>query len=182
MAKLISKTYGEALFELAVEEGKVDSFVEEIRTVREALAKNPQFDALMAHPKIPKDEKSALVSNVLKGRISDELAGFFKLLVEKDRYKDKDAILDFFQNKVKEVKGIGTAYVTTAEALREDQKWFVEQKLLTTTKYKQMEMHYAKDPSLIGGMVIRIGDRVVDSSIRTKLSDLHRQLLKIQIG
>ncbi|MBQ8592140.1 MAG: ATP synthase F1 subunit delta [Lachnospiraceae bacterium] len=182
MAKLISKTYGEALFELAVEENKIDSFVEEIKTVREALAQNPEFDELFHHPKITKEEKTELVENVFKGRISDELTGFFKLLVEKDRYKEKEGILTFFLDKVKEVKGIGVAYVTTAIPLKDVQKKQVEEKLLATTQYKQMEMHYTEDASLIGGMVIRIGDRVVDSSISTKLSDLQRQLLKIQLG
>ena len=58
----------------------------------------------------------------------------------------------------------------------------VERKLLETTSYQQMEMHYQTDESLIGGMVIRIGDRVVDSSIKTKLSELTRQLMKIQLS
>ena len=182
MAKLISKTYGEALFELAVEENKIDSFVEEIQAVKEALAENPKFDELFSHPKITKEEKTELVENVFKGRISDELTGFFKLLVEKDRYKEKDNILKFFLDKVKEMKGIGVAYVTTPVLLKDEQKKQIEQKLLDTTQYKQMEMHYAQDEALIGGMVIRIGDRVVDSSISTKLNDLERQLLKIQLG
>lgn len=182
MAKLISKTYGEALFELAVEEKKIDAFVEEIEMIQEVLAQNTQFDELMAHPKITKEEKTALVQTVFKERISDELTGFFKLIVEKDRYRDKDEILSFFLDKVKELKGIGVAYVTTASALRTEQRQQVEQRLLATTQYKEMEMHYAEDSTLIGGMRIRIGDRVVDSSISTKLSDLQRQLLKIQLA
>ena len=72
--------------------------------------------------------------------------------------------------------------MTTAAALREEQKAQIEQKLLQTTSYKKMEMHYGVDGSLIGGMVIRIGDRVVDSSIKTKLSELTRQLMKIQLS
>ena len=57
----------------------------------------------------------------------------------------------------------------------------VENRLLETTRYVKFEMHYAVDPALIGGMIIRIGDRVVDSSVRTKLYDLTRELSKIQL-
>ena len=58
----------------------------------------------------------------------------------------------------------------------------MEEKLLTTTGFKEMEMHYQLKKELIGGMVIRIGDRVVDSSVQNKLDDLKKQLLKIQLG
>jgi len=58
----------------------------------------------------------------------------------------------------------------------------VEKRLLETTKYVKFEMHYDVDSELIGGMVIRVGDRVVDSSIRTKLEDMKKQLLNIQLG
>ena len=64
---------------------------------------------------------------------------------------------------------------------REDQKAAVEKRLLATTKYVKFEMHYDVDAALIGGMVIRIGDRVVDSSVKTKLYDLTRELSKIQL-
>lgn len=92
------------------------------------------------------------------------------------------AIFQYFIDKVKEVSGIGVAYVTTPTELSDAQKESVKARLLATTSYQTMEMNYQTDASLIGGMVIRIGDRVVDSSIRTKLSDLTKQLLQIQLG
>ena len=58
----------------------------------------------------------------------------------------------------------------------------VKNKLLTTTSYQTFDVYYHVDPTLIGGMVIRVGDRVVDSSIRTKLEDMKKQLLNIQLG
>lgn len=182
MAKLVSKTYGEALFELAVEENKVDVFMEEIAEIRQILAQNTDFTKFMNHPKILKEEKIQVLENIFKNRISDELTGFLTLIVTKDRYGEIDEILDYFLTEIKKFKGIGIAYVKTASELREEQKARVEQKLLETTSYKRMEMHYDVDSELIGGMVIRIGDRVVDSSIKTGLSELTRQLMKIQLS
>lgn len=182
MAKLISKTYGEALFELAVEENKTDVFVEEIECILSVLEQNPEFDALMNHPKILKEEKIGVVENVFKGRISDELVGFLSLIIKKDRYNDITSILEYFLQEVKALKGIGVAYVSTAVKLRGEQQKKVEETLLAKTQFKQMEVHYDVDESLIGGMVIRIGDRVVDSSVKNKLDDLTRQLMKVQLA
>ena len=181
MAKLISKTYGDALFELAVEEDKVDALLEEIEQLRRVLSENEDFGKLMNHPKIIKEEKIQVARNVFEGRMSDELLGFLVIIISKDRYKDIDAILDYFIAEVKKYKGIGVATVTTAVPLRAEQCEKIEQRLLETTSYTTMEMTYMLDKSLIGGMVIRIGDRVVDSSISTKLSELQKELLKVQI-
>ena len=181
MAKLISKTYGDALFELAVEENKIDVLLEEIQQLGKILAENEDFGRLMNHPKVIKEEKIEVARNVFEGRISEELLGFLTIIISKDRYKEIDQILDYFVSKVKEYKGIGIAPVTTAAPLKEEQCKKIEQKLLDTTKYKSMEIHYGLDTSLIGGMVIRIGDRVVDSSVSTKLNELQRNLLKVQI-
>lgn len=181
MAKLISKTYGDALFELAVENDKVDVLLEEVEQLKKVLSENEEFGRLMNHPKIIKEEKIQVAKNVFAGRISEELLGFLTIIISKDRYRDIDAILDYFVAEVKRYKGIGVATVTTAVPLREEQCQQVEQKLLDTTQYTKMEMHYCLDESLIGGMVIRIGDRVVDSSIKTKLSELQRELLKVQL-
>ncbi len=74
------------------------------------------------------------------------------------------------------------ASVTSAVHLREEQKAAVKAKLLETTPYVEFEMDYAVDPALIGGMVIRIGDRVVDSSVKAQLYELKKQLLAVQLA
>ena len=181
MAKLVSKTYGDALFELALEENKIDSLQEEVLVVLEVLAENQDLGKLMNHPKIAKEEKTALVEEIFKGRVSMELSGLMYMLTEKGRFAEIDDVLNYVLDRVKEHKNIGTAYVSTAIELSDVQKAAVEKRLLETTKYVEFEMHYSVDAELIGGMVIRIGDRVVDSSIKTKLYDLTRELSNIQL-
>ena len=83
------------------------------------------------------------------------LTGFLLLLLKKDRYPELQAILDHFMSRVKEYKGIGVARVTSAVELRDDQKKEIENKLISTTGYNRMEMHFEKDEELIGGLVIR---------------------------
>lgn len=181
MAKLISKTYGDALFELAMEQNEADAFLEEVTSLWQILEENGEFHKLMNHPKIRKEEKQRVMEEVFRGRISEQLLGFLILILQKERYRDLGQIFAYFTDKVKEARGIGVAYVATAMELSEVQKKRIEEKLLQTTSYRQMEMHYRTDAELIGGMVIRIGDRVVDSSVRTKLEELKRQLYQIQL-
>ncbi len=182
MAKLVSKTYGEALFEIAMEQNKTKELMEEIQGIQNVLAQNPELDKMMKHPGIGKQEKVEVVEKVFKGHVSDELTGFLGIVINKERYGELQAIFEYFISKVKEVQKIGVAYVTTAVALNEAQKEDVKNRLLETTSYESMEMHYSEDSSLIAGMVIRIGDRVVDSSVRTKIDELTKQLLQIQLG
>jgi len=181
MAKLVSKTYAQALFELAVEENKTSSLLEETVGLLEVIRTNAAFGKFMNHPKIPKEDKLAVVKNVFENRISKELVGFLITIVEKDRYTEIENILCEFIAAVKEYNNIGTAYVTTAIALENNEKQDIESRLLATTKYKTIECIYDVDKDLIGGMVIKMGDRVVDSSIRTKLDKLQRELLAIQL-
>lgn len=184
MAKLVSKTYGEALYEVAMESGvdRAVGLMEEIRCVSEILTANPQFDGLMKHPGVPKQDKLKVVEDVFKGRVSDELAGLLEVVVAKERYGELQAVFAYFTERVKEQLKIGTAYVTTAVELNADQQKAVEKKLLETSGYEKMELFYEVDASIIGGMIIRINERVVDSSVRTKLNGLTKQLLQIQLG
>ena len=75
MAKLVSKTYGDALFELAVESNQLDSFLEEAKGVCSILEDNQELNRLMNHPKIVKEDKNAPLEAIFKGRVSDELVG-----------------------------------------------------------------------------------------------------------
>ncbi len=182
MAKLVQKTYADALFKLAVETNQIDVFFEESKAIRQILGENEDLIKLLCHPKIKTDEKVSVIENVFKGRISDDMTGFLVLSVEKERHNELIDILDVFVDMVKEHKHIGVAFVTTAIELDDARKREVEKKLIDTTNYVQFEMHYNVDKEIIGGMIIRIGDRVVDSSIKSKIENMSKELYNIQLA
>ena len=157
MAKLISKTYADALFDIAIEENQVDALEKEVTLLCQVLQENPELSSLMNHPQILKEEKVKVAEEIFKNRISDELLGLLRMIILKDRYRELDAVLNQFLCNVKEYKGIGVAQVTSASVLTEAQKKAVEDKLLETTAYDSMEMHYTVDASLIGGLVRQSG-------------------------
>ena len=182
MAKLVSATYGDALFELALEDDKLDEVWEEVKFLEETLSTNSEFASLLVHPRVSEEEKEALVKNIFDGRLSSITMGFIMIVLEKGRAGDIEAILNYFCEKAREYKNIGVAYVTSAAELSDEQKKSIEHRLLDTTKYVSYEMNYKVDEKLIGGIVIRIGDRVFDSSVRNCLDKMSRELSKIQLG
>ena len=169
------------MFAVAMEDGRMDEFFEAALGLAEVLRTNEDFSKLMNHPKIMKEHKVKIVEETFGTRIPKELVGLMTIMVEKGRANEMLSVFDYFVSLVKEEKKIGKADVTTAVVLSDAQKKKVEKKLLETTKYETFEMCYRVDETLIGGMVIRIGDRVVDSSIKTKLYDLSKQLKSITV-
>lgn len=182
MAKLVSKVYGDALMEVALDGQKVDALYEEAKALDGIWEENPELAALLDNPKVVKEEKQELLGKVFRDRLSTEMFGFLTTIVEKGRHKEIRQILAYFIGQVKEYKKIGTAHVASAVALSDAQKAQVKERLLETTQYVDFEILYTVDPSLIGGMVIRIGDRVVDSSIKTQLYELQKKLYDIQLA
>jgi len=177
MAKQVSKTYGSALFEVAVENNTLDTTLEEVLFVKQSFLENEDLTKLLLHPNIEKEEKVKVIENVYKGKISDEITGLMIMLITKGHQKDIVSVFDYVIAAIKEEKGIGVAYVTSAIALSDSQKSKIEQKLIETTKYQTIEGIYQVDKDLIGGLVIRVADTVVDSSLKTQIANLSKSLL-----
>lgn len=176
MAKQVETTYGDALLDLALEEGTLDALYEEAQTLVVALQENEDLIRLLAHPQIEKEEKKKIVENIFDGRASSAIVGLLVMLVEKDHGNKLVNVLQYFIRQVKREKNIGVASVTSAVALNDSQKQAIEKRLVETTDFDTMEISYIVDASLIGGLVIRIDDRVLDSSIKTKIEKMSKTL------
>jgi F-type H+-transporting ATPase subunit delta len=205
MAKLVSKAYSDALFESVLEDthteelqttellfdaeehankkeqAGVERLYQDSQTLKSQLLENPQFLELLKHPDISKEEKEAVLARVFERWMMPELYGLLRLLVEKDRIGWILDILEDVSERYKAYMNIGVVYVTSPEQLPEKKAKEIEKKILDTTDFETLEMHYQTDSSLIGGLVIRIGDRVVDGSVKTRLENMTRKLKNIQI-
>ncbi|MBO4325151.1 MAG: ATP synthase F1 subunit delta [Lachnospiraceae bacterium] len=178
---IVSGTYGHALFELAVEQNEIDSLMEEAAVVDEVFRTNPEFCSLLNHPRIGADQKAALIEEAFSGRVSGNMTGFLIILVRNDRQREIRSSLAEFMAEVKEYRHIGICHVVSALPLSDEQKSRLVNKLIETTDYREFEMDYRVDPDLIGGMTIRIGDRVLDSSIRSQLNGLRKSLQAVSV-
>ncbi len=169
------------MFELALESGQTDTLFDEAKRMLGIVRTNEDLAKMMNHPKIVIEEKQKIIETVFQGRASREMVGLMLMIIAKGHYQDFGEVLEYFISRVKEHKKIGTAYITSAMELSLMQKDAIRRKLLETTDYVQFEFNYKIDPSLIGGIVIRIGDRVVDGSVKNKLARLTSELSKLKL-
>ena len=107
--------------------------------------------------------------------------GFLLVIVKKDRYRDIMSVLDYIIGRMKKKEGIGSLWVASAFELSEGQKKDIVDRMKELTDYREFEVDYEIDEQLIGGLVLRLDDRVIDSSIRTKLQTMGKSLSKIQL-
>ena len=181
MAKLVSKVYGDALFELAIEENKLESVWDEVRVIEKALDDNPDFLPTLKHPDMSMEKKQALLKEVFGGKLSNDVMGLIDVMVRKNRIGDLEKVLEYFDERAKERQKIGVVEVSTPAELTSDEKKKVEARVLEVTDFASLEMNYVVEKSLLGGMVIRIGDQVLDNSIRSKLDAMGRQLASVRL-
>ena len=181
MAKLVSKVYGDALFSLALEEDRLDEIWDAVKGLQTALEENKEFMEIMAHPEMTQEKSRDLVESAFQGKLSETMMGFLQILVKKGRFGEILPVLDHFQSEAKEYIKIGVVYVTTPTELTQGQRSNVEERLRATSGYDSLEMNYIVEPKLLGGIRIRIGDRVVDNSIQTKLEEMTRSLAKVRV-
>ncbi|MFQ9346203.1 MAG: ATP synthase F1 subunit delta [Coprococcus sp.] len=182
MAKLVSKVYGDALFEAARDCGKMDEIFEEVQSIGVILEENAELQKILGNPRVMREDKEQMIETIFRGRVSNEIVELMKLMIEKGRYSKIDSVFEYFIGLVKEEKKIGIAYIATAVELSEAQKEAVMQRLLQTTKYESFgdELSGRCFSDRRNGDPYRC-DRVVDTSIKTKLYELSKSLKKIQV-
>ena len=89
MAKLVSKTYGDALFELALETGQIDGLLQEAKALLPIIKENEDLARIMNHPKIVVEEKQKIVEDIFKERASREMVGLMRMIIEKGKSEAK---------------------------------------------------------------------------------------------
>lgn len=182
MAKLVSKVYGDALFSLAQEENQIDELWKEADTIVKAVEGNTEFLPVLTHPEMTMEKKLSLLQDVFQKELSQHMMGLLHVLVKKGRIGEIRSVLNYFMDKVMAYKKIGEVTIKTPMLLSEEQREKIESKLLEVSEYETVSVDYQIDESLLGGIVIRIGNRVLDNSIRSKLDAMTRELSKVKLS
>lgn len=180
MAQLIAKRYAKALFDIALENHRIDEFEHQVHMVYQILDSEKEFMKILQHPQILMDEKIKMLEEIFSSKVSNELMGLLVLVIQKNRQDYILEILNTFLEEVKSYKGIVTATVVSAVPLTTEQINKITQKLISSLN-KQIQIETQVDPSIIGGLKIRVGDRILDASIEGKLHSLKSQLYDLQL-
>ncbi len=181
MARLVSKVYGDALFQLASEEGILEEIAKEAVALKEGVGSEPEILQVFTDPEIPRNECENKLQTMFGTMFSSTMMGFLHVLIQKGRMKELPAILSYFEAQYKEAKGIGEVYVTTPFPLEDSQKKAIQKRLLETAPYETLDIHYELDPLLLGGIRIQINDRVVDHTIQSNLETMTDLLSQLRV-
>lgn len=179
--ELIGKRYGTALFEVALEHHELDEMEKDIQTVLQMLKENPKLIDVLQLPNVLLTEKKALIKEAFAGKINQHLMGLFLLTIDKSRQAHIVSILEYALDAIHEEKGILTAYVTSAMELTSEEKEQLKEKLSKQTQ-KQIQLDCKVDKSLIGGMILRIKDKILDHTVKGDLHTLARRLVAVKIS
>ena len=162
-----ARRYAQAAFELARESGDIDRWRADLGDIAEVLAESGAASVL-ADGRLPLESRYAMVDRVLD--VQPLAINMAKLLISKGRSYDARAVSDAFNRFADEHQGIEHAQITTAVELTPAQVEAIEQ------RGKRVTATAVVNPAIIGGAVLRVGDRIVDGSVRTRLRQLRRQL------
>jgi F-type H+-transporting ATPase subunit delta len=168
----VSGRYATALFELAREEKSVDAVKAELDRFEAMLNDSPDLLRLVRSPVFSAGAQSRALAAVLeKAEIGGIAANFLKVLTANRRLFAVADVIRAFRALVARFKGEATADVTVAEALS-DKNLDALKTALKAVSGKDVALNVKIDPSIIGGLVVKLGSRMVDSSLRTKLNSI----------
>lgn len=159
--------------EIARSEGAIDSWLEAVEALGALTANSRYADMLQADGMT--DAKFATIVRQVLPAITEKQLNLFRLLRRKSRLALGPSIAEYFRELVDEERGVVRAVVTTAVELDEERRRQVQQQLEQATG-RRIVLDVQTDPAIIGGMVLRIGDEMLDGSTRTRLRSLRSQL------
>ncbi len=169
----IARRYAEAVFEIAKAQDRFDPWTKELEAIAGAQ-QQPELAQLLASPAVGMSFKESFLTQYLEG-ISQEAMNLVQLLLRKGRFALAPQIADHYRDLLNEHRGITTAEVTSAVPLSTEELKAVAHRLSTMTG-RRVVVETSVDPSIIGGIVARIGDQLIDASVKGRLEALKRRL------
>ena len=169
--------YARGLYMLAAEERREREYLEELRTVAKMFDANPGYAAILSAPSIPTRERADLIEKAFGEAVSVNIVSFRKLLCRKGYiFLFKDCYEEF-RKLYLDFSGTVRAVVTSAVELTDSEKIKVQEKMHALTGHSAM-LRYTVDPSILGGIIIRTDDRIIDGSVRRRLKEIKEVIKK----
>ncbi|KQT66010.1 MULTISPECIES: F0F1 ATP synthase subunit delta [unclassified Aureimonas] len=175
----VAERYALSLFELARDEGSVDAVESELAAFGGLIEDNADFRRLVLSPSFTSEEQLAAITGVVAETRPGALTGnFLKVIAANRRLFALPAMIRSFKAMASAHRGEIQADVTSAQALNDAQRTELRE-ALGAYAGKSVTMHESVDPSILGGLVVKIGSRQIDTSLRTKLNSLKLALKEV---
>lgn len=173
---IVTDRYVAAFIGLAEKLDLLDKFDADLMLIKETFDKNEDLKSFMEHPLIQVNDKKEVIDSIFREHISVYTLNLFKLLIEKNRVLILPLLVEHYKGMLDKKRNITTAQVITAIEIDEEIKNRVKDKLQSLLNCT-INIKSVIDTSIIAGMVVRIDDKIVDGSIKTKLDNMKKQLI-----
>lgn len=169
----VASRYSKSLIELANEKGILKQVHQDMLLFSSVVSQNRDFQLMLTNPVIKSDKKLKVINSIFAGKVQKMTLMFFNLVAQKSREAVLLSMTSEFERQYNEVKGIQVATVVSAVPFAPAQRdALIKQLTLETGKIIQLKE--SVDPSLIGGFVLRVGDKQIDSSVKNSLRKLRK--------
>lgn len=175
-----ARRYARALFEFAVGHDQVEQVGRELDTVHHALEAMPRLALLLRHPLLGRQAKDDLVRVAFGESVSQGMLTFLDMLVESHRTQELAAVREMYGELADEHRGIVRAEVQTAVALPDDQRERLVE-LIRRAFAGQVVLKASVDPEILGGAKVRVGDLLLDGSLKTRLAAMREHLKGVRL-
>lgn len=167
----VASRYAKSLIELANEKGVLEQVHNDMLLFSKVISQNRDFELMLTNPIIKSDKKLVVLTSIFGGKVQQMTQMFFDIVTKKNRESVLPFMATEFEKQYNEFKGIQVVTVNSATPLAPAQRDYLI-KQLTAETGKIIQLKESVDPSLIGGFVLRVGDKQIDSSVKNSLRKL----------
>lgn len=179
MAELVvSKRYANALFDVAFGEKTHEKVEDELTFIVACLKSEPQFYQLIKSPLISVQDKKEIIDTIFKDKISEEVYNFFKIIIDKRREVYIEDIVNEYNALVDDVKNKVTAVAVSAVPINEEDLKKLQVNL-SMSSGRNVQLKNEVKPNVMGGILIKMGDKVIDGTVKSRLEQMSEQLSQI---
>jgi F-type H+-transporting ATPase subunit delta len=172
----VARKYALALFNAAQQRGQLDAVSADLVSLRELFQADARFRNFLLAPDVTDERKQQFVATVLGGKLQPLAREFLDLLLDKGRFAMLDAAASHFEQLAEEARGIVRVRATTAVALSDANRTQLQARMETLTGRKVLLAEFV-DPKILGGVVVHVGGKIIDGSVKTALAELRESLL-----
>lgn len=175
---LIANRYAEALVDIA-KSGKLtfEKITADLNVIEEILVKSPDLKEFLENPLISAEDKKNILYKIFSNDIDVLTLNFLKVIIDKDRFSAFGEILNSYREYLDKINNLSRVKVVSAVTLSDDAKSRLKNKLETKMN-KTVSLEWEIDKEIIAGLVIKIGDNIIDTSLKHKLEDLSKAIVK----
>lgn len=173
----VASRYAKAYLDLVSEKGKMDGAIKDMELVKKTISENRELAVLLKSPVVNTDKKVSILQGIYAKHVSEATMLFLTLIAKNRREGVLAEVAEAFVAQYKQLKGITTATVTSAAVLSDDAKKRIEA-IVQQQVGGTVELLTEVNPELIGGFVLRIGDKQLDTSILAKVNSLRQEFGK----